>query len=342
LHIAYGLGFTVGSALLFEIFGSWIAWAALRRVQLLLLPAMAIALLMQITRDLHPAADQAWAAWIAGIAALFYIVRRQQRASVALAAGAQYVLAVWLATGLLAWELAWQFRLALPQSSWGFAMWGLVPAAALMGLARFGALFEPWREDFARFRANCLGPLAVFSVLWSLASSWNASNSAPWIYLPLFNPVDLVQIATLFALFAWLRADESANEAGGNSAAKFFALLGFVWLNCILLRSIHHWLGVPYEIDDMFNSIVVQSALSIVWTLTALVVMVIATRGLRRPLWLAGAALLAVVVGKLFLLDLANSGTVERIVSFLGVGVLLMIIGYAAPVPPGDTEARSG
>ena len=84
------------------------------------------------------------------------------------------------------------------------------------------------------------------------------------------------------------------------------------------------------------------TAMAFMQTLTALVVMVVATRGLRRGLWLAGAALLAVVVGKLFLLDLANSGTVERIVSFLGVGVLLMIIGYLAPVPPGDTERQSG
>jgi uncharacterized membrane protein len=47
-------------------------------------------------------------------------------------------------------------------------------------------------------------------------------------------------------------------------------------------------------------------------------------------------------MGKLFLLDLANSGTVARIVSFLGVGVLLLVIGYTAPVPPGDTEKREG
>ena len=77
-------------------------------------------------------------------------------------------------------------------------------------------------------------------------------------------------------------------------------------------------------------------------TLTALVVMVVATRAMRRPLWLGGAVLLAAVVGKLFLLDLANSGTVERIVSFLGVGVLLMITGYVAPVPPGDREEPAG
>ena len=179
-------------------------------------------------------------------------------------------------------------------------------------------------------------------MLWSLKSSWDASNSAPLAYLPLLNPVDLAQIAALPALRAWLGGLDIAERENKQTGSTLLAVLGFVWLNCIFLRSLHHWLGVPYEMDDMYNSIVVQSALSIVWTLTALVVMVVATRGLRRGLWLAGAALLAVVVGKLFLLDLANSGTVERIVSFLGVGVLLMIIGYLAPVPPGDTERQSG
>jgi len=51
-----------------------------------------------------------------------------------------------------------------------------------------------------------------------------------------------------------------------------------------------------------------------------------------------GAALLGAVVVKLFLVDLAGSGTVARIVSFVGVGALLLVIGYVAPVPPGARE----
>jgi uncharacterized membrane protein len=47
-----------------------------------------------------------------------------------------------------------------------------------------------------------------------------------------------------------------------------------------------------------------------------------------------GAALMGVVVVKLFLVDLSNVGTVERIVSFIGVGVLMLVIGYLSPVPP--------
>jgi uncharacterized membrane protein len=45
---------------------------------------------------------------------------------------------------------------------------------------------------------------------------------------------------------------------------------------------------------------------------------------------------------KLFLVDLGNTGTLARVVSFLGVGVLLLVVGYFAPVPPRvAAEARA-
>jgi uncharacterized membrane protein len=36
----------------------------------------------------------------------------------------------------------------------------------------------------------------------------------------------------------------------------------------------------------------------------------------------------------LFFIDLSNVGGVERIVSFMGVGLLMLVIGYVSPVPP--------
>jgi uncharacterized membrane protein len=42
-----------------------------------------------------------------------------------------------------------------------------------------------------------------------------------------------------------------------------------------------------------------------------------------------------VVVAKLFFVDLSSIGTLERIVSFLGVGMLMLVIGYVSPLPPG-------
>jgi len=58
------------------------------------------------------------------------------------------------------------------------------------------------------------------------------------------------------------------------------------------------------------------------------------TRRGQRPVWLAGALLLALVVVKLFVFDLSRLQGMGRIVAFLGVGVLLLAIGYFSPVPP--------
>ena len=49
---------------------------------------------------------------------------------------------------------------------------------------------------------------------------------------------------------------------------------------------------------------------------------------------MAGFGLLILVVLKLFFVELANSGTIERIISFIVVGTLLLLIGYFVPLPP--------
>jgi uncharacterized membrane protein len=62
-----------------------------------------------------------------------------------------------------------------------------------------------------------------------------------------------------------------------------------------------------------------------------------ASRRERLP-WVAGAALLAAVVVKLLLVDLSGSGGVTRSVSFIGVGVLMLVIGYVAPLPAKESR----
>jgi len=77
----------------------------------------------------------------------------------------------------------------------------------------------------------------------------------------------------------------------------------------------------------------VQTLLSLVWSVTALILMRTAARRVLRKLWMIGAVLLGVVVAKLFFVDLSNVGGLERIVSFVGVGLLMLAIGYLAPLP---------
>jgi uncharacterized membrane protein len=115
--------------------------------------------------------------------------------------------------------------------------------------------------------------------------------------------------------------------------------LAFLWLNAILLRSIHHWSAIPYAFEPMMRSVVVQAALSIFWSVLALALMVLATRTTRRAIWMTGAVLMVVVAAKLFVIDLSHVSGIERIVSFIGVGLLMLLVGYVAPVPPRHEEA---
>ena len=112
------------------------------------------------------------------------------------------------------------------------------------------------------------------------------------------------------------------------------ALFGLFLLTMTVARSVHHWGGLPFDLALLARSTQLQAALSIVWGTTALAAMLAGARKARRDVWLAGAALMAIVVAKLFLVDLGNAGTVGRVVSFLGVGVLLLVVGYFAPAPP--------
>ena len=89
----------------------------------------------------------------------------------------------------------------------------------------------------------------------------------------------------------------------------------------------------------MFNSQLVQVILALVWSISALILMRRAVSRSLRDHWVFGAALLGLVVLKLFMVDLSQSGSVERIVSFVGVGLLMVAIGYLAPFP---TSAKTG
>ena len=112
------------------------------------------------------------------------------------------------------------------------------------------------------------------------------------------------------------------------------ATLAFIWLNALLLRSLHQWFGVALDLENLMASTLVQTCLSLFWTVLALITMLMAARKRERVVWLVGAGLLVVVIAKLFLIDLSRIGSVERIISFVGVGLLMLVVGYFSPPPP--------
>ena len=85
---------------------------------------------------------------------------------------------------------------------------------------------------------------------------------------------------------------------------------------------------------SLWDSRLVQTSFALFWMLSALVVMIHATRRASRQEWLSGAALLGVVMVKLMLVDSAGGGGLSRAVAFIGVAILVLIVGYFSPLPP--------
>lgn len=216
---------------------------------------------------------------------------------------------------------------------WGFSIWGLLPALTCLGLVALSVRL-PW--PLQRFQADYLGPgrdiLVATLALWVLLASARAGSPQPLSYVPILNPLELVQCLALFTMLQWWRAVRPALVQRISGYGLAFVV--FMVLNGIVARSTHVWAEVPFAWSALQESAVFQTALAITWTIAALGLMLAAVRGHSRDIWFSGATLLGLVVLKLFIVDLAGIETVARIVSFLVVGGLILLIGYLSPLPP--------
>jgi len=338
--------FAAGSCVAFSLLWKTLSWRLARYPALALLPAMMLIAANDAADVRHPFAHLGLLAWPAAFTAHLWLLRRHDEADNPyidfLHAGQLWLLAV-----LASWELAWIIDHTIQASRvWGMIAWGIVPGL-LLGLLATRSYVLPWpvRGRLATYALLGAAPLAVFLCAWILVvNATSDGNASPLPYVPLLNPLDLAQFAAWLAIFAWIRGlkrMDLGDYAGDNPALTYSALgaIAFIGLNSSLLRALHHWAGIPYDLETMLHSTLVQAALSIFWSVLALCAMMAATRLRVRALWIVGASLMVVVVAKLVLVDLSNTGTVERIVSFIGVGVLMLLVGYISPVPPRTSES---
>jgi uncharacterized membrane protein len=241
-------------------------------------------------------------------------------------------------TAQFAWEASeWIGRITPAHTAW-VACAAALPAIACLWLVTGCRDLPRW--PFAiHGDAYAIGagmPVAGLLALWFVAvNALSPGDVSPLPYLPLANPLDLTLLAALAALLGWAR------RFAGMPSQRLYGWLGvglFVALNGIVLRTAHHWGDIPWRLPALLASKPLQASLTLTWTATAVVVMFAATRRRLRPLWMVGAALLAAVVAKLFLIDLGALSGLPRVVAFLGVGILLLAIGYLSPLPPAGDE----
>ena len=340
------LAYSAASAVIANVVGVRLVWLSPRVASQL----FAVIMLFALGADLqlrHPLAQWGWAAWPVAFAALIWILRREE----AVFAGIRpwrHALMFWMLVGLLTWEVSWQLPRAVGISGdWSLVAWGALPALAILAISFWG---ERVRWPIAANRWAYFGvaapPVVAYLVIWMLLASLVSSGHVPPLpYVPIADPVDLAQIAALLAAGAWF-VTVKRFDAGyfvslsARHVAAIGGILAFVLLNTLILRTLHYHAGITYSLAAMLRSPLVQATLAIAWTLLALGLMFAGTRKAERAVWIVGAALLGVVVVKLLFLDLARHATVMRIVAFIGVGVLMLVIGYLAPLPARPKEAR--
>jgi uncharacterized membrane protein len=256
---------------------------------------------------------------------------------------AAHVLGCWLLIGVLAFSLHdAMIRLAETKNAWRWLGWALAPSLYLLLVSSKRRLFWPIAAFERAYRLHAALPVALGLLLWFWLANL-ASNGAcdPLPYLPLVNPLELGLLIVLATCYRWSLAHLPETAAPLRRGIPAFAgLLLLALLTLSVCRAAHHWGGVPFHPDFLFASMAVQAGWSLIWTLYALTLMIGGNRKKSRAAWMAGATLAGVVVVKLFFVELGDSGSLGRIVSFIGVGALLLIVGYFSPLPPRAEEAK--
>ena len=350
-HATMWLGALIGllllSALLMQLIAQRRQWPEMGAATLAVLPLLALMAATDLSGAAglwQPSQNLGWLAWPLALGWHLFSLKRWTAAwpGQRLAA-AWHPLGLWLFTGLAAQELSGRLsRWAAPGSAWAM-LGGVAVVAAVLWALCHPALQRRWPLS-AHPRAYLqvgAAPLALWSLLWLWGSNvLSAGDAAPLPVIPLLNPLELGHALVLMALLLWQRAlpADSLLRLQGRAQVAVWGSTGLALLTGAVLRACHHLAGIPWETSALMGSTLAQAALSITWALTGVVVMVLGNRRGSRSAWVAGAALLAVVVAKLFFVELADHGGLYRIVSFMGVGVLLLLVGYFAPVPSTQKE----
>lgn len=352
LFLHASLAFVAISSVLIPMLSRRLQWPLLAKLSVLLLPVMAIVAFSGIR---HPFAHYGALSWAIAFTAYIMLLLRKE-----IIPGAIFrAPLLWIAAIILGLE--WQHQLLQLVGSagvWHDIGWAIVPMLLIAGVSywQFSSRNKTLANEAGRAQARIWGwvacvPLVVFIIAWFILMSLNSDgNAAPLPYIPLLNPLDIALTGALLLCLIWQRAISQYFKH--LQLSKFTpviaGIMAFTLLNGILLRTLHHWVSTPFKWEAIFDYPVVQMSFTFMWAITAFILMLLAHKKSLRILWVVGAALMGLVVAKIFLLDLSQTGTVERIASFIGAGIMLLIMGYFAPLPPAanevgtllDTEAK--
>jgi len=247
---------------------------------------------------------------------------------------ALHVLSLWFVVSVLTFEVHYHVAHLQMGESMTLIGWGVVLLVFVGLLLLFGKHLGKYQKTYLGIGA---GGLLLFLIFWEVHAFRVPADFRGIGYFPLLNPIDMMQVTVLALLGYWTL--QQRNEWSKEGMVQLYGLLSvltWVLMTVVFARYVHASQEVAYTSKALWHNDYFQTGISILWSATAIVAMLLSKAYAQRALWLGGFGLLILVVLKLFFVELANSGTIERIISFIVVGSLLLVIGYFVPMPPSE------
>ena len=318
-------------------------WLAARRSTLAFLPVLPLVAVLYLIEHEHVLAGAGTLSWVLAAIAHFALLRAYDNGQGKAEAGWHFA-GVLFFVAVIAYEVYWRMDEVELSDVWAASGAILVPAlAAVFIMFMRQNLAWPLQRYWNAYLSSA-GVLIVVALLAVAAVGIDdPGNPAPLPYIPILNPFDVLTIVGLGVALHLIATLKTSKELLGQGSLRLatilWSLTALALSTIAVVRGVHHLGDVPWQQRVLANSVSVQSALSIYWAILGFGGMIWGARHQQRWVWMVGTALMALVVFKLFIIDLGNTGTVARIVSFLGVGALLLVVGYYAPAPPREATA---
>ncbi|HDK8953419.1 TPA: DUF2339 domain-containing protein [Acinetobacter baumannii] len=249
------------------------------------------------------------------------------------------------------------FIMAQPQSShlgyvkvWAGLSWlalaivgiAIFPKMPIVALAFVPVVYSLWAYKTHKTTLLHQIPVWCLSLIWLLVVSVDVHSAEYLYFVPLINLTDFFSILVFAGLLFIIYQHAFEQDKSLEWTFKITTILvGLLVFSSVVVRGLHHYWATPLWSASIWTNGVVQLSLTLLWVILAFILTTYSSRKMIRQLWFVGAALLGIVVLKLILLDLSQSATLTRVISFIGAGGVMLIIAYLAPLPPSSSVQKN-
>jgi uncharacterized membrane protein len=327
---------------------AWVAlrlrWSSLRFTTFLFLVLLTVALVAYLVAYEHMFRGLGSLAWIVAFATHLWILYAAR-------ASASKLVPIWHGWGAVfivvfaGLEARWQVDRQVVNDVWWLSA-GLFPLAAGAAVILYlrDKVRWPIKANFDAYFTASMLLISAYSLLLLTVCIDDPGSPSPLPYLPILNPYDILSILGLavgaYAFHVAAVSSQWPDNRFGDAPLWLWGGVAFVLATLAVVRGVHHLVDVPWQQRAIMDSAVAQTSLTIFWAALGVAGMLLGTRRSSRSIYILGGALMLIVILKLGVIDFQNNETIFGIASFLGVGLMLLAVGYYSPIPPKHVPER--